>query len=362
MQNTTKERIIFLDIMRAVAVLMMVEGHTVDTLLGDQFRSSDYLFYDIWHAVRGYTAPMFMFISGAVFSYLLNKNKSRFFENKRLVKGIKRFFLLVGLGYLLRYPSHRIIYFSHVSERGWQIFYAVDALHLIGFGILFIVLLRLLADLFKIESRWFYAVSALTILAVTPFIVTAGWLSYLPAPVAAYFTSSGGSYFPLFPWSAYCLAGAFLGNIIANYKDIQKTQRFIRYITIFGFLMLLSSVVFFNSGFEIKPLYHIPLFLQRLGVVLLFSGVVSYMANRLRQTPKIIIAAGRNTLLIYVVHVIVLYGSAWSPGLYKYLAHSFSLSLTAFSALVMITFMIGMVYIKDYIILKKDKKIKVATI
>jgi hypothetical protein len=36
---------------------------------------------------------------------------------------------------------------------------------------------------------------------------------------------------------------------------------------------------------------------------------------KIENIPKFIILVGRNTLLIYVVHLIILYGSAWSPGL-----------------------------------------------
>ena len=56
------QRIVFLDILRALAVMMMVEGHTVDVLLLNEYRSCDYLGFKLWQFTRGVTAPIFLLI------------------------------------------------------------------------------------------------------------------------------------------------------------------------------------------------------------------------------------------------------------------------------------------------------------
>ena len=62
MKNTnTKNRIIFLDILRAFAVVNMIQGHTVDVTLAPYYRNSESLFYFIWNFNRGITAPIFLF-------------------------------------------------------------------------------------------------------------------------------------------------------------------------------------------------------------------------------------------------------------------------------------------------------------
>jgi uncharacterized membrane protein len=80
-------RIIFLDILRAFAVLMMVQGHTIDSLLADEYRTFDSVIYSVWHTMRGFTAPIFMFTAGVVFTYLLKLNNLPFKENPRVIKG-----------------------------------------------------------------------------------------------------------------------------------------------------------------------------------------------------------------------------------------------------------------------------------
>jgi hypothetical protein len=61
--------------------------------------------------------------------------------------------------------------------------------------------------------------------------------------------------------------------------------------------------------------------------------------------PKFFILVGRNTLLIYIVHLMILYGSAWNPGIDLLFAKSFGAWGAIGSALVMITLMGIMVYL-----------------
>jgi uncharacterized membrane protein len=59
-------RILFIDLARAIAVLLMVQGHTIDALLHPDFRTS--LQYNAWLYLRGLTSCTFLFLSGAAFS------------------------------------------------------------------------------------------------------------------------------------------------------------------------------------------------------------------------------------------------------------------------------------------------------
>ena len=59
-------RVVFIDLARAVAVLLMVQGHTIDALLHPDFRWS--VSYNAWLFVRGLTSCTFLFLSGTAFS------------------------------------------------------------------------------------------------------------------------------------------------------------------------------------------------------------------------------------------------------------------------------------------------------
>src|SRR4030067_881105 len=160
-KNSKKNRIIFIDLMRAFAVLMMVQGHTVDVLLSNNYRTPDSPFFSAWLFMRGMTAPIFMFSAGTVFTYLFRLTDEPFHKNPRVIKGIKRFLLLVGLGYLLRYPTYTIVDFSEVTRESWNIFFAVDVLQLIGFGVLFLIVCAFIAEKIKLPDYIVFTLTAL---------------------------------------------------------------------------------------------------------------------------------------------------------------------------------------------------------
>lgn len=361
----SKNRIIFLDLMRAIAVFMMVQGHTIHTVLDLELRSKEYLFYSIWHFMRGFTAPIFMFTAGVVFTYLLNLNDLPFKDNPRIKKGFKRFLLLLGTGYLLRYPTHRIFDFSNVSEKQMLIFFNVDALHLIAFGILFIILFRYTAEKFKVDGKIVYGISTLLFFLIAPVFKSYNFLAVLPVQIAAYLNYDTGSFFPLFPWAGYVLAGGVLGKYLAQNPGIQRQKIFSKNLFIIGLTILLASVLmisledmFYSSGKYWRGAASISFY--RLGAVVLLNAFVSYLALKLEKIPNIIFLAGRHTLLIYVVHLVMLYGCVFFPGLYSSpFGQTLNTWQSILSACFMICLMSGMVLIIEKIKNKFDIKLKI---
>ena len=61
--NTT-QRLYFIDAVRAFAILMMLQGHFIDSLLAPEHRDMSYVAFRIWSYFRGITAPTFFTISG----------------------------------------------------------------------------------------------------------------------------------------------------------------------------------------------------------------------------------------------------------------------------------------------------------
>ncbi len=347
-ESSKKNRIIFIDLMRAFAVLQMVQGHTVDVLLSDNFRDLNNPIFSFWLFMRGMTAPIFMFTAGTVFTYLFRLVNEPFKNNPRVKKGIKRFLLLFVLGYLLRYPTPTLVLFNNVTADQWKTFFAVDVLQLIGFGILFLMILAYIAEKTKLSDYLVFSAAALLFFVLYVPFSQIDWLKYLPAPLAGYFYSGSGSNFPLFPWTGYVVSGGVLGSYLAKKPDVFKSARFSMNLSLFGIgfivLALVGNVVeqyvASSSNFwTTSP----NLILYRMGIVLILNSLVSFISLKVNSIPKLIILVGRNTLLIYIVHLSMLYGSAWNPGLIIPFGRSFSAWLTITSALIMITLMVVMV-------------------
>lgn len=348
--------------MRAIAVIMMIQGHTVDVFLADEYRNVDSFGYFMWHFLRGFTAPIFMFTSGLVFTYLLKSDHYDFFHNPRVRKGIKRGFSLIGIGYLLRYPTYKIFDFSNVTNAQWNTFYTVDALHLIGFGLLVIISLLYLSKRLLINFNILVVLGIAIILIISPFINNLAWNNIVPQYISAYFTESNGSFFPLLPWLVYVLSGAVLGNYLYKNKGIYSRKRFSIGLSFSGVcLIVLSYVLFYFEGLTKLGLSHWfhsnGLISLRIGYVILLNGIVSFIIRNIKFIPTLVKETGTKTLMLYVIHVIILFGCAWFPGLYKYYNKSFTPFETFVSVVLMFVLMLSIVHYGSKINFIRRRKI-----
>lgn len=83
----------------------------------------------------------------------------------------------------------------------------------------------------------------------------------------------------------------------------------------------------------------------RLGLVLIVTALFIFISIGVRNIPKVIVLLGRNTLIIYVVHLVILYGSPWSAGINRFVGYTFTPLETVTAALVMFGLMIAMVIV-----------------
>ncbi len=79
--TVAKPRLKFIDLARALAILLMLEGHFVGLSLAGEYRDSSSVIYNIWNSIRGFTAPLFFTVAGMIFAYLLSgETEGKFFK------------------------------------------------------------------------------------------------------------------------------------------------------------------------------------------------------------------------------------------------------------------------------------------
>jgi fucose 4-O-acetylase-like acetyltransferase len=83
------------------------------------------------------------------------------------------------------------------------------------------------------------------------------------------------------------------------------------------------------------------LVLLRLGSVLLLIIPVVLLSARVRDVPATLLAIGRRTLPIYLLHLVILYGSPWNQGLNRLCYRSLPPWPSIFAATLMLIAMIG---------------------
>lgn len=314
----SRPRIHVLDFIRLIAMLMMIQGHTLDALVNPVHMDMESFSWQTWLGLRGLTAPLFLMVSGAVtvlgIRYDSEGRLSRALVRKRIFWGLA----VMGIGYLLVFPASNILELCYVSGALWRTFFRVNILQLNGATLL--LLTGVLAMTRSVRRYGIWSASfGFLILAGAPFISGLDWFRELPEGVAAYFTFSHGSLFPIFPASAYMFLGAGLGALLMESPEGERLR-------IFRLTSLIGSALFLGLALVAKsiPLSFWPphdpykaglaYSLFRLGFALLLFGALTWISEAWPRLAQTLAPLGKRSLAVYIIHLVLLYGTPWTHG------------------------------------------------
>lgn len=309
------QRIVFIDAIRAYAILMMLQGHFIDETLLLKYKDFQDPIYNAWYFFRGITAPIFFFSTGLVFMYLLLKDNRPLLENARVHKGLRRGLLLIALGYLLKWSLYPLIsgYFPP-----WYI--AVDVLQCIGLALFVLIGAYALHRLTNVSLRVLLAMLGLVTFLLNPTFEATDW-SHLPLLFENYFSLKNGSSFTPVPWVGYTCFGGMLGVWINRHPQFSFTKSFPWILLGLGLVLYWYSSHWLESLYQVLPwenfikiannnhLFH------RLGHVLVAVAAVVWITRWWKNMPPLITKIGSETLTIYAVHYVVLYSTWFGLGI-----------------------------------------------
>jgi uncharacterized membrane protein len=404
------KRILFLDLMRVLALFMMIQGHTTYDFLDLAIRDGKSTGINIWTSLRGYTAPFFMMVSGSVFTFLMLSQENSDGTNPRVKAGSQRIVTLLFWGYFLNFPIY--IIFKIFTENGvrqfldvgigetlFTIFWIslalffyktlhsekdvkrqkmikkifrqgalkharyrealfnkkffqqeelknrimssgfygvlisipyliisnlltleekqralrVDVLHIIAIGLLTIMIAYFISR----HIRWIFSliifILLLFIISLYPLLHNVD-LAELPIFMAPYLNDfETKSMFPLTPWLAYVFAGSIMG-IWLSYEV--KKDNFDKIIGFKLALLGLGFLVLSEFGDTFERMYYTKsyfwhdspnLIYHRFGIVLSVGAVMAFLSLIVKDLPKFMKQMSRNTLWLYVGHLIIIY-------------------------------------------------------
>ena len=319
-------RVIFIDLARALAVVMMVYGHTVSALLAREYRAGPW--FDAWTFQRGLTSSLFLLLAGFAFSIATTRYWAMHVRLTPTVwKRLRRFATFIVLGYGLHFPVAQLSALPGVSEERWRSFLAVDVLQLIG-----VTFVAIQVTVLAVRSRRAFMAAALLlaalVVAATPGVWSVDWSTRVPLTLASYMSPALGSQFPLFPWAAFVLVGAGTGQIYAQWGAGNLTAFANGFIAagVVTAALTASPVPLFGTG----TLSWIPeLVVLRTGICIALLGVIAHASRFIGRLPHVFGAVAQESLLIYFVHLCIVYGSVWNPGLAHVYGEALSPAATA---------------------------------
>ncbi len=296
-----RPREVYIDAFRGLMVLVMVQGHVCDSLLTPAARAAPwYVYQTIFH---GSTAPGFLFASGFV-AGLPRAPLSLRASWRRA----RRLLFVLGVGYLLHLPYLSLWKTLEASPAEKATLFACDALQVIAVTQLLVIALQLL-----VGRPWTRLAAALglLILVAGPFVWASGLSQRLPPFLGAYLDSRTGSVFPVFPFSAFVLAGTLAGATIGRAEPGQRRRRALGSgLTLLATGLLLALPLQGRVEFwGVSPAYA----LVRLGGLLILLRVVEGAADAAWPGIRALALLGHETLLVYVLHLYLLFGGVLGP-------------------------------------------------
>ena len=178
-----------------------------------------------------------------------------------------------------------------------------DALQAIAITQLFVIVLQ-----WVVGRRWTTAagLAAVLVLAVGPLVWAAGLSARLPNALGAYLDRSSGSNFPLFPFAAFVLAGTVAGAQLGRQDPQTRRRRALLWGA--GLLASGAALALALAGrvdfWGVSPGY----VLLRLGALLFLLLGVESLARRAWPGMRVLALLGRETLLVFVLHLYLLFG------------------------------------------------------
>ena len=302
----------YLDWLRGLAVLVMIEAHVLDSWTRLEERSTPQ-----WGAsmiLGGFGAPLFLFLAGVAVALSAGSKYRRSGDRVAASRAVvKRGFQIFLLAFLFRLQA------MVVSWGSWMSLLKVDILNIMGPAIMAAAWVWAVARTPRVRLVAF-AGTALAIAFLTPPVRSVSWLGVLPDPIEGYLRPrSGFTAFAMFPWAAFVFAGAAIGVLIDETRAAASEARLNAWLASGGLVLAIASYAasFLPSPYAQSSFWTTSpaFFLLRTGILIAaIGGAYAWQQRRWRTFAfSPLEQMGRTSLFIYWIHIELIYGLMVRP-------------------------------------------------
>jgi uncharacterized membrane protein len=308
-----RRRAAYIDWTRGLAVLLMIEAHTVDSWTRLASRGSTAYGYAV--ILAGFAAPLFLWLAGLsvplAAAAAVRRGLSRRAAADAVIRRGLEIFILAFLfrlqAFLLSPGAHPVTLFR------------VDILNIMGPAIALAGLVWLAVESVPALVAVFSALATAVTMA-TPVVRTLAIVNALPVWLQWYVRPSGdNTTFTSFPWIGFVFAGAGVGVLLAAVREKGGERRLLVATGVAGLLVIAAgfyaasrpSIYAASSFWTTSPAF----FAIRAGVLMTALAAVFGVEQLLVDAAPLRMLAyiGRNSLFVYWIHVELVYGYASWP-------------------------------------------------
>jgi uncharacterized membrane protein len=312
--SAARGRRAYIDWARGIAVLVMMEAHTLDAWTRgaehgtNAFRNAQIL--------GGFAAPLFLWLAGVGVVLSAARRAERRGSRMAAVDAVcRRGLEIFLLAFLFRLQS-----FVLSPGTPPALLFRVDILNVMGPAIVIAGLIWGIGAAARSTGRLvaIYAAAAAATMLLTPIVRVSAVVELLPIWCQWYVRPAGDyTVFTLFPWAGFVFAGGACGALLATIQTPDDERRLQVWIGAIG--AALAAIGMFGSAFPsiyrassfwtTSPSY----FTIRVGVLMLTLSTAyatSAVLERAGVTMPGLERLGRSSLFVYWIHVELVYGYA----------------------------------------------------
>jgi uncharacterized membrane protein len=299
----TGNRLTYLDWVRGLAVVIMLQGHVFHSFVRQDLRSDGPFVLSQFFGGMG--PAMFLVLTGITLAFLMDgRQRQGLGPMARWLAALRRAGYLFTLAILFRVQLWLFAY----PQSSWTNLFKVDILNCMGFAI---VLMSIMAIFSTAERVRLCAVLGVAIAAASPVVSSMNW-TWLPQEIAAYIVPST-QYFAFFPWAAFIAFGISIGSLLRLVEPAHN-NRMMQWGALLGLALIAGGQYFSNLPFSVYPKSDFwvdspGLIVIKLGAVMLilaFAFVWSEFA--VGSAWSWVRQLGTTSLLVYWVHIELVYG------------------------------------------------------
>jgi hypothetical protein len=336
--KTSSFRLPYLDWVRGLGALIMLQGHVFDSFLRNDLRSGAAYMYSQF--VGGMPPAIFLFLTGVTLAFLMDSTQRKGMAPlQRVFTAFRRSGYLFALAFVFRL---QMFIFGWPSN--WRDLFKVDILNCMGFAI---AAMSVMAVFRTVERIKLCAILGVAIAALSP-VISAIDSSWIPALVRGYVVPDYHA-FSFFPWGAYLVFGMSAGSLL-RVMPPEAVERAMQWAALIGGAVILtcqycSSLPFsvytksdywLNSPAQVLTKMAVVLLLIALAFLWTRYGTREDRWSWMRQF-------GTTSLLVYWVHIELVYGRwfwFWKNGL--------NVGQTVVTAIGIIVLMLALSTVKTY--------------